>query len=84
MNNLSFSRARVKGYAKEKQFQKNHYDTLGEKRYSKYGSFLPPDSIIFYLLAFLISFHWTKGVSVLFGQEWNLMQQWVFIKLNLQ
>ena len=69
---------------KESNFNQNDYDTLDQKKYSKYASFLLPESIIFFLFTFLMMFCWTKEVSVLFGQEWNLMQQWVFIKLNLQ
>lgn len=41
MNNLDFSGVRVKGYAKGKQFQKNHYNTLDKKGTARIDPFSP-------------------------------------------
>jgi len=41
---------------KESNFNQNDYDTLDQKKYSKYASFLLPESIIFFLFTFLMMF----------------------------
>lgn len=76
-----FESGKKKGYAKVKQFQNNHFNILNKNNTATMPS---PNGIILILVAFLIPFCWTKEFSVVFEQEWNLIQKWLFIKLNLQ